>query len=162
MYCRRCGTLNDDNAFKCVQCGDELQQKLSWVKGNQFAKGALDLAWWDLYAKSRNQPLWRVIGGIRETVSVGADFGIMDSMDELIQTIGVALKAGYQRVKLKYRPDWEIEVVQAVRERFPDITLHVDCNSAYTINDLNMFKQLDQYELAMIEQPLANIPLESP
>ena len=137
-----------------VSSGEELQEKLSAVKGNFFAKAALDLAWWDLHAKSRNEPLWKTLGGKKNVIEVGADFGVMESIDLLIETIDVALKGGFKRVKLKFRPGWELDMVSAVREAFPDGVFHIDCNSAYTLDDAAMFKELDRYNLAMIEQPL--------
>jgi O-succinylbenzoate synthase len=137
-----------------VESGKDMQDRLAWVKGNPFAKAALDLACWDLHARSQNMPLWRLLGGNRNVVDVGADFGIMESIDRLIETVGAALQAGYARVKLKYRPGWELEMVDAVRRAFPEATIHVDCNSAYTLEDLPMFEALDNYNLAMIEQPL--------
>ena len=137
-----------------VSSGEELQKKLSPVKGNYFAKAALDLAWWDLHAKSRNQPLWKTLGGKKDVIDVGADFGVMESIDALLDTIDVALKAGFKRVKLKFRPGWDLDMVSAVREAFPNGVFHIDCNSAYTLDDAPMFKKLDRYNLAMIEQPL--------
>ena len=137
-----------------ISSGMELQKKISGIKGNYFAKAAFDLAWWDLHAKLLGKPLWKVIGGKNPVVDAGADFGIMESIDLLIETIHSALLQGYKRVKLKYRPGWELEMVDAVRKVFPDATFHIDCNSAYTLNDVDMFKQLDNYNLAMIEQPL--------
>jgi len=139
-----------------IESGDELQSALRSVKGNHFAKAALDLAWWDLFARGRGEPLWKVLGGRGPTVDVGADFGIMESIDTLIETIADALRAGFKRVKLKYRPGWELDVLTAVRSRFPDATFHVDCNSAYTLDDLAMLRRLDEFGLAMIEQPLAH------
>jgi o-succinylbenzoate synthase len=137
-----------------IASGGDLQKRLVVIKGNQFAKAAFDLAWWDLYAKSLGKPLWRLLGGQNPLVEAGADFGIMETIDLLLETIQGAVTAGYQRVKLKYRPGWELEMVAAVRQNFPDLTIHVDCNSAYTLDDLPMFKKLDRYHLAMIEQPL--------
>ena len=137
-----------------ISSGAELQRTLAPIKGNQFAKGAFDLAWWDLHARSLGQPLWKLLGGTRATVDVGADFGVMQTIDELLDAIAVSQQRGYPRVKLKYRPGWDLPMVQAVRTSFPDVTIHIDCNSAYTLDDLAMFQQLDKYRLAMIEQPL--------
>jgi len=134
----------------------ELQAELRNLKGNQFAKAALDMAWWDLYAKTRGEPLWKVVGGQSATVDVGADFGVMETIDLLLETIEGAVAAGFKRIKLKYRPGWELEMVAAVREAFPKMVFHVDCNSAYTLDHAAMFQKLDQYDLAMIEQPLAH------
>lgn len=154
------GLLRDIAAPRLAGCniesGDDLQERLSFIKGNTFAKGALDTAWWDLYAQTQGVPLWRLIGGTREVVEVGADFGVMDDIGGLLSVIEEAVGNGYNRVKLKYRPEWDIPIVEAVRGRFPDLVVHVDCNSAYTIDDLPMFRDLDRFGLAMIEQPLAH------
>lgn len=139
-----------------IETGSELAEALSPIKGNFFAKAALDLAWWDLTARARQQPLWRMLGGRGPTAQVGADFGVMDSIDQLLQTIAGALEQGYLRVKLKYRPGWDLDMIRAVRGAFPGATVHIDCNSAYTLDALPMFRELDELGLAMIEQPLAH------
>ena len=141
---------------KDIASGNQLQALLAPVKGNQFAKAALDQAWWDLHARSRSQPLWKALGGQSPVVRVGADFGVKDSIAELLAAVGGAVKAGYLRVKLKYRPGWALEMIRAVRTEFPDPVFHVDCNSTYTLADLDMFRELDGLRLAMIEQPLAH------
>jgi o-succinylbenzoate synthase len=137
-----------------IHSGEELQQRLSPVKGNNFAKAALDLAWWDLNAKIKGLPLYKALGAARSTVDVGADFGIMENIDLLLKTIDTAVKAGFKRVKLKYRPGWELDMIRAVRKAFPKTVFHVDCNSAYTLDNVKMLRQLDEFNLAMIEQPL--------
>jgi o-succinylbenzoate synthase len=139
-----------------IAAGEELQQRLAPIKGNPFAKAAFDLAWWDLYARSLSQPMWRLLGGQNQLVDVGADLGVMETIGLLLESIEAAVKAGYKRIKLKYRPGWELSMLAAVRRNFPDLTIHVDCNSAYTLDDLPMFKELDGYHLAMIEQPLTH------
>lgn len=137
-----------------IESGQALQDLLSSVKGNYFAKAAFDLAWWDLEARRREMPLYRLLGGQRNEVEVGADFGVMESFDLLVETIAEAVNAGFKRVKLKYRPGWDIPMLERVRQAFPDMTFHVDCNSAYTLKDLENLKQLDAFNLAMVEQPL--------
>ena len=129
---------------------------LSCFKRNYFANGAIDMAWWDLYAKTRGEPLWQVLGGRRDVIDVGADFGVMEAIDDLLAKIDEAVKAGYKRTKLKYAPGWDLDMVAAVRKAFPDQVFHIDCNSGYTLDDLAMFKKLDRYNLAMIEQPLTH------
>ncbi len=141
---------------KRVESGEELQSALARFKGNFFAKASLDLAWWDLHARQSCQPLWKVLGGLQKIVEVGADFGVMDHLEELLAVIEEAVNQGFRRVKLKFRPGWELEMVRAARERFPETTMHIDCNSAYSLNDTAMFKALDEFRLAMIEQPLAH------
>lgn len=138
-----------------IGSGDELQQRLRFIKGNPFAKAAFDLAWWDLAARLRGLPLWKMLGGTRRPLEAGADFGFQNNIDILLEKIDHAVQAGFRRVKLKYGPGWGIEVTKAVRVRFPLLTFHIDCNSAYTLDDLEMFRALDRFGLAMIEQPLA-------
>lgn len=139
-----------------VESGAALQQALALVKANPFAKASLDLAWWDLQAQMEGRPLWQVIGGRGPTARVGADLGVMESVDRLLDEIAAAQSAGFERVKLKYRPGWELNMIRLVRAAFPELVLHVDCNSAYTLADRPMFQELDAYRLAMIEQPLAH------
>lgn len=139
-----------------IESGSQLQQALSLVKGNYFAKGGLDMAWWDLHARQLGQPLYRVLGGESPMITVGADFGIMDSLDDLLAAIGKAVEAGFPRIKLKFRPGWDIPMLKAVRDAYPDPVFHIDCNSAYRLEDVAMFRQVDEFNLAMIEQPLAH------
>jgi len=139
-----------------IESGQDLQQALSSFKDNYFAKGGLDLAWWDLHARGEGKPLWEVLGGSGPTVAVGADFGVMESVDGLLAEIDKAVAAGFRRVKLKFRPGWDVDMVAQVREAHPDLPIHVDCNSAYRLDDAAMFKRLDPYGLAMLEQPLAH------
>ena len=135
---------------------DDLLGRLDFVKGNQFARAALEITWWVLEAKRRGVPLHVALGGKGAHVAVGADFGIQDSLDTLMRKIQAAIAAGFPRIKLKYRPGWDLDMVAAVRSTFPDFTFHVDCNAAYTPADTEMFHRLDRYRLAMIEQPLAD------
>ena len=135
---------------------DDLLGRLDFVKGNQFARAALEITWWVLEARRRGVPLHVALGGKGESVACGADFGIQDSLDILMRKIQSAIDAGFPRIKLKYRPGWDLDMVAAVRSTFPDFTFHVDCNAAYTPADTEMFRKLDRYRLAMIEQPLAD------
>ncbi len=141
---------------KDIDSGGTLQKIFSSVKGNPFAKAGIDLAWWDCQARIEGKPLCELIGGTVKDVDVGADFGVMESHELLLAEIGKAIGNGFKRVKLKYRPGWELEMIKAVRKEFPDHTFHVDCNSAYTLADERMILALDDYDLAMIEQPLMN------
>jgi O-succinylbenzoate synthase len=139
-----------------VNSGADLQSRLALVKGNYFAKGGLDMAWWDLHAQHQGQPLYRTLGGERPTVTVGADFGVMDAIDDLLKQVGEAVQAGFKRIKLKFRPGWDLPMVRAVRRAYPDTVFHIDCNSAYRLEDAPLFAALDEFNLAMIEQPLAH------
>ncbi len=136
--------------------GEQLQGRLALIKGNPFAKAGLDLAWWDLHARILGKPLHQVLGGTNPNVTVGADFGVRDSIDDLLRQIQGAVDAGYKRVKLKFRPGWDVPMVRAVRNAFPDTVFHIDCNSGYRLEDARLFQEIDAFNLAMIEQPLAN------
>ena len=139
-----------------LETSQDLLDRISFIKGNEFARAALDIGWWVLHAKRRGLPLHRALGGTADRVAVGADFGIQPSLDVLMQKIHTAIDAGFPRIKLKFRPGWDLDMVAAVRSTFPDFTFHIDCNAAYTPADTEMFRALDRYRLAMIEQPLAD------
>ena len=139
-----------------IQSGEELQQRLSIYKGNLFAKAALDTAWWSLHSKIEGEPLHRLLGATRDEAPVGADFGVMDSIDDLLESVGTAISEGFPRVKLKFRPGWDVAMLEAVRRQHPDETFHIDCNSGYTLEDRAIFSEVDELGLAMIEQPLAH------
>lgn len=138
-----------------IESGEALQAKLAHFKGNQFAKAALDTAWWVLAAEVRGVPLHRLLGGQRDAVEVGADFSVMDSIGELLAAIAGAVEAGFPRIKLKFRPGWDVPMLRAVRQEFPSQTIHIDCNAGYRIEHHDLFCRLDDFNLAMIEQPLA-------
>jgi O-succinylbenzoate synthase len=141
---------------KRIDSGAELQRLLSMFKGNPFAKAALDTAWWALASYAEQKPLYRLLGGTRHEVEVGADFGVMDSLDELLEAVGRAVDAGFPRIKLKFRRGWDLDMLEAVRRQHPRHPIHIDCNSGYTLADLPLFRQVDRFELAMIEQPLTH------
>jgi o-succinylbenzoate synthase len=125
------------------------------VRGHRMAKAAIETACWDLEAKSAEAPLWKHLGGVHSEIPCGVSIGIQDSPAQLIEKIDKELRAGYQRIKIKIKPGWDVDIVRRVRERFPQIQLMGDANSAYTLNDVPLFKALDEYKLMMLEQPLA-------
>ena len=139
-----------------IPSGDELQRHMALYKGNPFAKGLLDVAWWNLASRILGVPLHRLLGAARDRVAVGADFGVMDNLDELLAAVGKAVDQRFLRVKLKFRPGWDLDMLRAVRRQHPRETFHIDCNSGYRLADLALFRQIDEYRLAMIEQPLAH------
>ncbi len=127
------------------------------IRGHQMARGGLEVAVWDLEARMNNRPLYQQIGGgARREIPCGVSIGIQDSVPQLIEKIETELAAGYQRIKMKIKPGWDVEVVREVRGRFPDILLMADANSAYTLADAPRLKCLDEFGLMMIEQPLAH------
>lgn len=139
-----------------IDTPEALQDRLRPFKGNNFAKAAIDLAWWDLATRKEGRPLWRAIGGDNPTVAVGADIPVQRDQASLIDAVARSLEAGFPRVKLKFRPDSGVRMVEAVRHAFPDATVHIDCNAGFTLSDLSLFRELDRFNLAMIEQPLAS------
>ena len=124
--------------------------------GDQFSRAGLEGALWDAYANLQRMPLCELFGIQRRAVSSGVAIGIFDSTDELIERVRRYVGEGYQRVKIKIQPGWDVEPVVAVREAFPQLPLMVDANAAYAISDLEIFRELDRFQLLMIEQPLAS------
>lgn len=124
------------------------------VRGHRMAKAALENAVWDLEAQMRDIPLCELLGGIRETIPCGVSIGIQPSLERQLEEIEKELAAGYQRIKLKCKPGWDVRVFEAVRNRWPDIMLSCDANSAYRMNDIEHLVDFDRFNLLMIEQPL--------
>ncbi|MEI5994002.1 o-succinylbenzoate synthase [Candidatus Enterococcus mansonii] len=125
------------------------------VKGNQMAKSSLETAIWDLYAKRNKKSLKAYFKETRAQIPVGVSVGIQTDLSKLTDLVNGYIDQGYQRVKLKIRPGYDLEPLEAIRHKFPELPLMVDANSAYTIADIPHLKQLDAYNLAMIEQPFA-------
>jgi len=126
------------------------------VRRHNMAKGALENAVWDAEAIVKNLPLWKLLGGSRHVLPCGVSIGIQDSPEQLIDKIATELNSGYQRIKLKCKRGWDLKILERVRAKWPNITLSVDANSAYTIRDFDHLKNFDQFKLLMIEQPLWN------
>ncbi|MHB8188827.1 MAG: o-succinylbenzoate synthase [Ferrimicrobium sp.] len=129
---------------------------LSGVRGNRMAKASLEMACWDLAAKEREIPLWRLLGGEtgRELVSVGVSVGMQDTPDELVRVVERYVDAGYRRVKIKIEPNRDLEWISAVRSEFDSgVSLSVDGNGSYKREDCDQLRALDELGLSMIEQP---------
>jgi len=127
---------------------------LAPIRGHNMAKGGLEAAVWDAESRSTGQPLWKLLGGSREEIPCGVSIGIRPSVEELTGAVQRAISEGYQRIKIKIKPGWDVEPVARLREKFPRIRLMVDANSAYRLEDWPLLKQLEAYYLMMIEQPL--------
>jgi o-succinylbenzoate synthase len=124
------------------------------VRGNQMAKATLENAIWDLEAQREGVSLSNLLGGERESIICGVSIGIQPSIDELLSIIERELADGYQRIKLKCKPGWDVEVFERVRSRWPGILLSCDANSAYRLRDEDHIASFDAFDLLMIEQPL--------
>jgi len=133
----------------------EIFDLLGPIRGHNMAKAGIESAIWDAEAKIRNTPLWQLLDGTRNEIPCGVSIGIQPSIEELLAKVENELAAGYQRIKIKIKPGWDIHPVQALRNRWPRIRLMVDANSAYRLEDAPHLKTLDPFYLIMIEQPLA-------
>lgn len=134
----------------------EVAGKTSAVRGHRMALGGLEAACWELEARKAGRPLWRHLGGERLEIPAGVSIGIQERLPQLIERIETDLAAGYRRVKIKIKPGWDVGIVAAVRERFPQVPLMADANSAYSLADLERLKALDAFGLMMLEQPLGH------
>jgi O-succinylbenzoate synthase len=139
-----------------VSSAAEVCEALKAIQGNRMAIGGVETAIWDLEAKKANIPLWQLLGGTRDIINCGVSIGLQKSPEVLLEKVTHEVECGYQRIKLKIKPGQDIELVKKIRIHFPDILLSVDANSAYDYeHDLKIFEELDDFDLLMIEQPLA-------
>lgn len=134
---------------------EEVQELLSVIRGHQMAKAAVEMCFWDLLGKQDNLPLQQLLGGRGSTVDVGVSVGIQSSPEKLVEAVENYLAVGYQRIKIKIKPGRDVLDCQAVRRAFPKIRLQVDANSAYNLDTATTLLPLDDLELLLIEQPLA-------
>jgi len=134
----------------------DLAKRLSSFRGHNMAKAGLELAYMDLLAQVSQQSLSTLIGGTVKRVAVGVSLGIQPTVFQLLERVERYLSLGYQRIKLKIKPEWDLDVVAQVRRAHPNILLSVDANSAYTFDDREHLKKLDDFDLLMVEQPLQN------
>ncbi|SER66593.1 o-succinylbenzoate synthase [Psychrobacillus sp. OK032] len=135
---------------------DKVSEIFSPLRKNNMAKAAVEGAIWDLYAKRKKLTLAEALGGTAEKIEVGISIGIQQSKEQLIEVVRGYIAEGYKRMKVKIKPGYDVEVIRSLREAFPTVPLMADANSAYTLNDIGLLKQLDEFNLMMIEQPLAS------
>ena len=135
---------------------EDVSKVLAPIRGNRMAIGAVETAIWELESKIADKPLWQHLGGTQAEINCGVSIGLQPSTDILLEKVTREVESGYQRIKLKIKPGQDLELVSTIRRAFPDILLSVDANSAYRLErDLDLLKQLDDFNLLMIEQPLA-------
>jgi len=137
-----------------VESGRSCSALFRRVRGHNMAKAALENAVWDAEAQQQQRPLWTLLGGTRREIPCGVSIGIQNTPEQLLEKIAVELAAGYRRIKIKVKPGWDLNVLEKVRSRWPDILLSVDANSAYTLDDIEYLRKFDPFNLLMIEQPL--------
>jgi O-succinylbenzoate synthase len=133
---------------------EDVGRLLRPVHGHPMAKAAIETAVLDAQLRARGESFAKYFGAVRSAVDCGVSVGIHRSIPELLKTVGGYLDQGYLRIKLKIKPGWDVEPVRALRERFGDVPLQVDANTAYTLADAAHLAQLDEFDLLLIEQPL--------
>jgi O-succinylbenzoate synthase len=139
------------------ESADQVADRTAHIRGHHMATGGLEVAVWDLEARRAGVTLAKQIGGgAHKEIACGVSIGIQDTVAQLIQKIETEIYAGYQRIKMKIKPGWDVDVIREVRKAFPSILLTADANSAYTLADVDRLKCLDEFNLMMIEQPLAH------
>lgn len=139
-----------------IEHPDEVSQLFAPVRRNNMAISAIEGAMWDLYAKKRGESLSTALGGHKTQIEVGVSIGIQPTDVDLVEKVAGSVDAGFKRIKMKIKPGRDIEMIRAVRREFPDVLLMVDANSSYTLDDISLLKQLDEFNLMMVEQPLAH------
>jgi len=127
---------------------------MAQVREHRMAKAALENALWDAEARQKDLPLWKLLGGTRRQIPCGVSIGIQETIEKLLEKIEIELAAGYRRIKVKVKPGWDLDVLERIRHRWPEITLSCDANSAYTLDQVERLRKFDQFKLLMIEQPL--------
>lgn len=141
---------------KDFSTASECRPMLAHVKGHRMAKAAIENALWAAEAEEKNIPLWKLLGGTRRQIECGVSIGIQDSVEQLLEKVETELAAGYRRIKVKVKPGWDLNVLERIRARWPEILLSCDANSAYRLDDFEHLKRFDEFNLLMIEQPLWN------
>jgi O-succinylbenzoate synthase len=134
---------------------DALETLFAPVRGHHMAKACIEMAFTGALAERARKPLATFLGGVRDRVETGVSIGIQPTVDALLDSIGSHLAEGYRRIKVKIEPGWDVVAIGAIRERYPEISLMADANSAYELDDGAHLKQLDRFGLMMLEQPLA-------
>jgi o-succinylbenzoate synthase len=125
------------------------------IKGHHMAKSGMEMALWDLAGKTSGKSLRELLGGVHKKVDVGVSVGLQSSPEALVERVEGYLENGYRRVKIKIKPGRDTGDAQKVRQAFPDLRLQVDANSAYTLENASVLLPLDELDLLLIEQPLA-------
>ena len=139
---------------KTVATAGEAGVLMSRIRGHEMARAGLENALWDIESQRLGIPLHQLLGGTLTEIPCGVSLGIQPTEELLLSQIERALAAGYQRIKVKIKPGKDVQTVSAVRKAFPTVKLMVDANSAYGLQDAELLRQFDSYDLLMIEQPL--------
>lgn len=141
---------------KDIKNVEVLIAELNKVKNHRFAKTGLENAIWMIFSLKSKISLQKLLGGTKSKIPVGESIGIQSSIEKTLEEIALRKSQGFRRTKVKIAPGWDIKIVEAIRNKYPNIDLMVDANSAYTLKDIKVLQFLDKYNLTMIEQPLAD------
>jgi o-succinylbenzoate synthase len=139
---------------KTILCASDCAALLATIRGHEMAKSGVENALWDAESQLKGVSLSKLLGGTLEEIASGVSLGIRESPHALVRRVEEELRSGYQRIKLKIKPGKDVDYVAAVRKEFPEILLSVDANSAYRLEDAAHLRELDQFHLLMMEQPL--------
>jgi O-succinylbenzoate synthase len=139
---------------KDLSSPEGLQEQLRPIRGHPMAKAGLEAAFWDVLAQTKRISLAQLLGGTKERIESGISIGIQKDIPTLLEVIERRRAQGYKRIKLKVKPGWDLEVLRAVRQRFPNIELMADANAAYHLADREHLRKFDEFGLVMLEQPL--------
>lgn len=134
----------------------EFMDLLKPIKKNNFAKAGIESAIWMIISLESDTSISQLVGGKRKKISVGESIGIKKTIEATLEEVELRINQGFQRTKIKIQPGWDVKIVKAIRKKFGDIPLMVDANSSYTLQDIQILKELDQFDLTMMEQPLAD------
>ena len=133
----------------------DLTSHLNQVRGNNFAKVAIESAYWHLQSQKLNKPLRKLWGGSRKYIPAAISLGLEASLKKSLTKVHrYVSKHQPQRIKLKIKPGLDYKYLKTIRKTYPDLIIMIDANAGYTIKNLPLFKKLDQLNLQMIEQPL--------
>ena len=144
------------NKFESENILEDFPGIFSSVRGNKMAVSGLELAVWDLLGKIKQTSLSQMLGGTKVKVDAGVSISIQENLSSLLNSIENYLSEGYKRIKIKIKPGWDTKPVYEIRKRWKNILLQVDANSAYNLNDAAHLRSLDEFNLLLIEQPLAH------
>lgn len=133
---------------------EEFVANTDYLRCNRMAKFGVECALWDIYSQEVQIPIAKLLGSTRKTVAIGSSIGLLPKIEDTIKIVEKRLGQGYKRIKLKISPGHDVEFVKTIRKKFPHAVLMVDANSAYSLKDIKVFKELDKLDLLMIEQPL--------
>jgi o-succinylbenzoic acid (OSB) synthetase len=139
---------------KSLSVASSARQYFAAIRGHEMARAGIENALCHVEAQQHSVPLWKLLGGTQQEIPCGVSLGLQSSPEELLERVATEVAAGYQRIKIKIKPGKDLDYIATVRKAFRDILLSVDANSSYTLNDTELLRSFDEFNLLMIEQPL--------